>query len=321
MESKWEMYQDAPEGFFPFTAIMKPAENFVDQFKKTGSGFQFPVIAKPAIGSKGQGVAVIKDVYALQQYHHTCSVDYLVQQKIDYPMEAGIFYVCLPGEAKGIITGIVEKEFIQVTGNGQDSIETLLLQNPRYLLQVKSLRQILLPEIMNEVLPNGDRKILLDIGNHARGAYFINASHRINDLLTATINNVCTKFPGFYYGRLDIRFNSWEQLSHGNEFAVIELNGSGSEPTHIYDPANSITHAWQEICRHWHLMYVISRHNHKKKGIAYLSFKKGIQLLQSHVNYNKKLQLLAKDAYEDRQESITMIHDLKLNTTGQKYAG
>ena len=35
----------------------------------------------------------------------------------------------------------------------------------------------------------------------------------------------------------DVKFNSWEELYEGKNFMIIELNGSGSEPTHIYDPS------------------------------------------------------------------------------------
>ena len=314
MESKWEMQNDAPDGFFPFAQLMKPEEEFTTQFREIEGRFRFPVIAKPVSGSKGQGVTLIADRWELCQYHRQCPVHYMVQEKINYPREAGIFYVRLPGEACGRITGIVEKEFVQVTGNGSDNVEALLLQNPRYLLQIKSLRRVIPRETLQMVIAKGEHKVLLDIGNHARGACFTNAGRHINALLTANIDKVCKKFPGFCFGRLDIRFNTWEQLYLGKEFAIIELNGAGSEPTHIYDPRHSVWYAWKEICRHWYWMYRISSYNHSK-GVPYLSVTQGIQLLQSHIAYNKKMKTFAPAFAAKKDTALKMPAFYPVNTT------
>ena len=44
----------------------------------------------------------------------------------------------------------------------------------------------------------------------------------------------------YYSGRLDIRYNTLDELKPGNNFSIIELNGAGSEPTHIYDPTHFV---------------------------------------------------------------------------------
>ena len=289
MESKWDIDEDAPTGFFPVTVLVNPSEDFFALYKTVMMRFNFPFIAKPDIGGKGKGVAIIHNKEELQAYHNSCPVAYIVQEKINYSLEAGIFYVRMPNEKKGRITGIVQKEFVHVTGNGHDSIYQLLQQSNRYFLQIKSLQKIIDAATMQQILPAGKTKLLVDIGNHARGSYFINAGYRINPSLTATIDKCCQQFPGFYFGRLDIRFNSWEQLQQGEQFAIIELNGSGSEPTHIYDPANSLWYVWKEICRHWHWMLRISMYNHKK-GVAYLSFKEGWKMFRDNAAYNKKME-------------------------------
>ncbi len=64
------------------------------------------------------------------------------------------------------------------------------------------------------------------------------------------IDQICQQVEGFYFGRLDIRYNNWEELKQGKNFSIIELNGAGSEPTHMYDPKHSIFFAWKEIIRH-----------------------------------------------------------------------
>ncbi len=289
MESKWAIDQSAPANFFPATLLVSPGDEIEKVFKMAVTAFPFPFIAKPDIGGKGQGVAIINDKKTLALYHDSCPVPYLLQEKITYPLEAGIFYVRMPNAQSGILTGIVEKGFVTVTGDGVSTVRELLTANPRYLLQIKSLENIIERRKMLEVLPQGVSALMVDIGNHARGSYFVNASFRINDRLTTVIDKCCKDFPGFYYGRLDIRFRSWELLEQGSAFSIIELNGSGSEPTHIYDPANSIWYAWKEVCRHWRWMARISKYNHQN-GVAYLSFHEGIKMFRQHLGYANKMK-------------------------------
>jgi len=289
MESKWKIHKSTPPGFFPETLLVNPEEDISQLIKRIDQQFTFPFILKPDTGSKGRGVAIIHNWGQLRLYHHHCPVRYLVQEKINYPMEAGIFYVRMPGESKGRITGIVQKEFIWIKGDGKSTMEQLLKQNPRYLLQMESLKRILGDEIMQSIPLKDEYITPLDIGNHARGSLFRNRSDKITAKLTAMMDQLCDPVPGFYFGRLDIRFNSWELLELGQDFAVIEINGAGSEPTHIYDPSGKLIEAWKEICRHWKLIYRISQCNHKN-GVKYLGWKEGVRLFRDNAELDRKLK-------------------------------
>jgi hypothetical protein len=48
----------------------------------------------------------------------------------------------------------------------------------------------------------------------------------------------------FYFGRIDVRFGSLPTLLRFESFRIIEINGTGSEPTHIWDPTRSLWDAW-----------------------------------------------------------------------------
>lgn len=268
MESKWDIAKILPETYTPQTSIIRKNDSPQLLLQKV-KAFEFPIICKPDMSSRGRGVAVIHNEQELLAYQQQCPLDFLLQEKINYPLEAGIFYVRMPGEESGIITGIVEKEFMTIQGNGFSSIRELVLLNDRFLLQLKPL-ELMLGQQMNEVLLKGEQRILVPFGNHARGCRFIDGSQRINEQLTRSLDAVCSQVPGFYYGRLDIRFESWKALERGDQFSIIELNGSGSEPTHIYDERWTIFRAWKEIIRHWKWLHKVSVANHKQ-GAPYLS--------------------------------------------------
>ena len=82
------------------------------------------------------------------------------------------FYCRFPDEDRGFISGIELKEFLSVTGDGTSTIRDLILESERSILQFDVLREEYKDEL-NEVLPKGEKKVLVPYGNHVRGAKFI----------------------------------------------------------------------------------------------------------------------------------------------------
>ncbi len=292
MERKSDIYDIMPHAYYPKTLLIKedlPKDDIRLLIQE--KDFQFPVIVKPDIGGKGRGVRKIDTIEDAIAYIEYANFPMLVQALVDYKNEVGIFYYRFPWEENGKISGIVAKEFLAVTGDGVSSLEDLVMQNPRFILQLDALRRM--PEInLQEILPAGEEKIMVPFGNHARGAKFIDATNLVTAQLEKTIDAICKKTPGFYFGRLDIMYSNWQDLTEGKNISIIELNGAGSEPTHIYDPSHSIFFAWKEIARHLKILYRISVYNHKQKNISYLSFKKGIKMFRDVRGVEKKLDAL-----------------------------
>lgn len=281
MESKKEIYDLLPKGTYPETLFFAVGtEGNIVLNKVKNVGIAYPVIAKPDIGMRGMSVKKIENDQELLEYAKNSKVDFLVQAYIPYEDELGIFYCRIPGEEKGSITGIVGKELLAVTGDGCSTVEKLLQQNTRFILQLPALRKTI-PTELSVVLPKGERKILVPYGNHARGAKFLDVSYLADEQLCETIDQLAKKINGFYYGRMDVRYDTIEALREGKNFSIIELNGSGSEPTHIYDPSHSVFFAWKEIIRHWNIMYRISKINHKN-GMPYMTRKEGLAMLKAN---------------------------------------
>ncbi|MBC7607112.1 MAG: D-alanine--D-alanine ligase, partial [Burkholderiales bacterium] len=248
---------------------------------------KYPFIVKPDIGLRGSAVKKIHTEAELETYNAKANFDYLVQNLITYPNEIGIFYVRYPNESAGRISGIVAKEFLIVTGDGRATIEMLLKQNPRYEMQLKVL-QSEYGQQLQQILALGEQKNLVPYGNHIRGAKFVDRSQWITPKLSKVINQMCLQIPGFYFGRLDLMYNSLAELEIGEQFAIVELNGAASEPTHIYDPRHSLFFGWKELLRHITYMYEISVQNHKN-GVPYLSHKVGMKEYRLHLEHSKKI--------------------------------
>jgi hypothetical protein len=288
MESKKAIYNLIPQHYYPKTELIKEGTSLEEILKIIkDSNIKYPFIAKPDVGLRGSAVKKIDTIEDLKIYSQKANFDYLVQNLIYFENEVGIFYVRYPNEKMGRITGIVSKEFLIITGDGISTSEDLIKKNPRYELQLKVLKQEYGKKLL-DILPKGEKLNLVPYGNHARGAKFIDGSHWNSLELTETINEMCLQISGFYFGRLDIMYNTWEELERGENFSVVELNGAASEPTHIYDPKHSLLFAWKELSRHITYMYEISVLNHKK-GIPYLAHKEGMKEYRLHLEQSNKI--------------------------------
>lgn len=288
MDSKTEIYGLIPRQFYPETQLIKARIPF-DAVKQqvSNSNISFPFIVKPDIGLRGSAVKKVFNLEDLRAYHTKADFDYLVQDLIPFAHEVGIFYVRFPHEKQGRITGIVAKEFLIVEGNGFSTIKQLVKANPRYELQLKALQK----EYGNQleaVLDKGEKRNLVPYGNHARGAKFLDYSHLISPGLTQVIDHICLQIPEFYFGRMDLMYNSWAELEQGQNFSIVELNGAASEPTHIYDPKHSLIFAWKELARHIRYMFRISVANHKR-GFPYLSHQAGMRQYKMHLVQSRKI--------------------------------
>jgi hypothetical protein len=288
MVSKKAIYDLIPPQYYPKTELIMHG-TALDQVEKIISdvGIKYPLMAKPDIGLRGSGVKKISTVTDLKQYVLKANFDYLIQDLIPFQNEVGIFYVRYPDQISGKVTGIVSKEFIILTGTGLATIEELIKGNPRYELQLKVLRAEF-GEKLQDILPKGEKLNIVPYGNHARGAKFIDGSHWITPKLEETINKMCLQIPGFYFGRLDVMYNTFEELERGENFSVVELNGAASEPTHIYDPRHSLFFAWKELARHITYMYEISVVNNKR-GTPYLDHRFGMREYRLHLEQCNKI--------------------------------
>lgn len=288
LESKKKIYDIMPQEYYPRTVLIQPGEDASSITQKIESaGLQYPMIVKPDIGGKGRGVKKVGNAQDLVSYIQQFPFDMLVQAFVPYEEEVGIFYYRYPDEPRGHISGIVGKHFLKVTGDGHSTIEALVSKEKRYILQLPALHEML-GDGMKEVIPAGVERVLVPYGNHARGAMFMDYTHWADERLVNAIDAICKQVPGFYYGRLDIRYQSLESLREGKYFSIIELNGAGSEPTHMYDPRYSIFNAWKMIVQHWMILWRISRRNHAK-GVPYMSTKEGLRMFRETAKYDKLL--------------------------------
>ena len=284
-ESKMKIFDVLPDKYKPVTCLLQPGvslSEFNDQLIKTK--LSYPFILKPDIGERGWMVRKIQNESQLKNYLEEIQVPFLLQEYVELPIELGIFYYRMPDEDNGQVTSIVLKEMMTVVGDGQSTVEQLLQKNPRSLITLHEIRKTS-GNIFNYVPEIGENVEVVPIGNHCRGTVFLNGNHLINSKVHSAIDTAAKTYPGFYFGRFDLRCESIEKLESG-DFKIMELNGCGAEPAHIYHPGYPLFKAYGELIYHLDLMYKIARIN-RKKGVRYMTLKEGFQLIQFLRSYNK----------------------------------
>ncbi len=285
-ESKIEILKLIPEELRPKTVLCTYPASLQDSLNQMGKEkINFPVICKPDRGERGWRVEKISGKEELGGYINNSKTDFLIQEFIDMPFEAGIFYSRFPDQDQGFVSSVVIKELLQVKGDGISPVRELVKKSMRGSLQLLVLEKRI-PDQMNYV-PSKDEKIeLVPIGNHSRGTTFYNGNHLIGNQLNDVMNRIGCNIRGFYYGRFDIRCINSEGLLKGENIKILELNGAKSEPAHIYHPGYPILKAYSDLFRHWNTLYKIARMN-RKSGIRYPTFSEGWKSWKKFLKYQR----------------------------------
>ncbi|HYG01785.1 MAG TPA: hypothetical protein VD927_05025 [Chryseosolibacter sp.] len=220
---------------------------------------RFPFVLKPDIGQGGWLAEVIYNQQQLARYLSMIRMPFLLQEFIAEPEEYGLLYYRMPGAVGGVISSLAVKKFLSVTGDGVSSVWELMQRDERARPQISRVKGNAVIDLL-WVPARGEVIRLSEIGNHSYGTTFHDARNLIDSQLTAKMDEICSRIDGFYFGRFDIKCRDEQALKSG-DFKILELNGVGSEPLHIFDPGISVMSAYRDALRHWGIIYEISKCN------------------------------------------------------------
>jgi len=278
-ESKFDVMCKVPDEVKPKTILINyPATREMILAALNRHGLSFPVIFKPDLGERGWRVEKIQSEHDVDRYLGTIKMPFLVQEFVDLPLEFGVFYRRYPDEPAGKVVSVAGKEMLAVTGDGKKTLRDLIFANDRAVLQWENLQRVY-QHRLDEMLPQDKRLELVSIGNHCLGTKFLNSNCLITDRLSDSFDRISKKIEGFYFGRFDLRAASFEDLENGR-VQIVELNGCGAEPAHIYQPGYSLFKALRVLFRHWHDIYEVSRQNHRR-GTPYISLAEARRLFKN----------------------------------------
>ncbi len=257
-ERKTDIYSLLPESSFPKTLCINAGTEALQAIVQVhAANFDFPLVVKPDVGERGDGVCKVNNVAGLMAALVGQRSDMLVQDLARGEHEFGLMFARDPVSGRTSLLSITGKRFLSVTGDGQHTVDALLSRTLRGERQRARLKTYV-ATLLDRVPALGEQVQVEPIGNHCRGTTFINAGHLRTSALEHAVDMLVGATVGLYYGRLDVRSESEVALQAG-QFTVIELNGVSSEPGHIYDPSWSIWRCWAELIGHVRHIGSISR--------------------------------------------------------------
>ncbi len=234
-------------------------------------GLQFPLIIKPAVGCRGLMVKKVENLSEIMEHLLRFPTNFLIEEYIDYPIEAAVLYWKNPETGESGIQSIAGKKFLSVLGDGKQSVECLLQQNPRGILQMERLK--IEKAALLKKIPRMDEKIIVEpIGNHCRGTKFLDYNQLITPEMVQSFDKIQADLPGIYLFRLDLKVPSVSDLQAGKNIKILEINGVGSDPAHIFDPNTRFFEIWAAYFRLWKKIYEISTALHRQ-GVPYMTLK------------------------------------------------
>lgn len=289
-EDKREMYEQLPVALYPKTVYINPSSAFAEVKKTvTEEGFAYPLCVKPDAGLKGFLFRKVEDEEKLKFYHEKMPVDYLVQELVEAPLEVSVFYYRHPAAQKGVISGFIQKEMMHLFGDGKQTLMELIAQHPKARHRLEEMR-IKHEKALNKILPAGEKYVLTHAANLNRGATFTNLAAQIDERLLSVFDPLSHRCQ-WYYGRYDIKCNGLEELK-GGRFIILEFNGAGAEPNHVYNAGYSWPAALKVFAHHWKMLYQIAKYNHRQKGIPYWSNAEGREWMKAAKEHGRLLKRL-----------------------------
>ncbi len=279
-ESKMDILHKIPVAYVPKTVFVEAGRHLSGILSQLeNAAIAFPVIVKPNVGERGQGVEKIEDASALKTYLQEHPENLIIQEYLAEAHEFGILYYRYPDGSQSGITSVVSKEFLKVKGDGKSTLCHLLHGNTRARFQWQRLRQKLGKEA-GYIPARGETILLEPIGNHCRGTQFNNANALINKQLVKVFDQITESMKGFYYGRFDLKVSQVEDLYKG-QVKIMEVNGVTSEPGHIYDPTYKLWQAYRDVAAHMKILGQISRQN-RHLGVPYIPLRQVARRIYQH---------------------------------------
>lgn len=215
--------------------------------RMASAGLAFPVVAKPDLGWCGFGVRKLDDDADLGRYLREFPRDesFVLQRWLAGHGEAGLFYLRDPGAARGRLFGILLRDAPAVTGNGRDTLATLVAADRRLRRTTDNpLHDCAFDG--GRVPAAGERVTLSTVASTRVGGHYRDGSVLATDALLARVDAIAQDMGVFLAGRFDVRYDDEPALQRG-EFTIMEVNGAGSEAVHAWDPRYRIRDVYRIV--------------------------------------------------------------------------
>ncbi|PZX55596.1 ATP-grasp domain-containing protein [Algoriphagus chordae] len=257
--SKYAAQNHFPQANLPATCLIHSEEDIEMIMEKiSAQNLQFPFIIKPDVGERGKGVKLIHQQEDLEIYLKEQPVEaYLIQGFVAKSQEYGVFFFKNPATGELEIPSLTRKIPLQILGDGISKLSELIQNHPR-ASRYQNLIEVSDPSF---VPLQGELIKLSPMGNHCKGAVFLDYSAYINADMIAALRRIFESVEGINYGRLDVKVDHLSDLSEPDRISILEVNGANAEPAHLYSPEKNYHDGLKTINSYFHTMAMIAKQN------------------------------------------------------------
>ena len=292
-DEKGEAYKLLPEVSCPASIFINPSFSLTQIVRMMDEkGLAFPVAAKAASGIMGFMFRKIDTLDHLKKYHDYMPVKYILQEYVRYPLEVSVFYYRYPHHQKGTITGFIKKELPEVTGDGKSNLWQLICAHPRMQFKLDEMKHKHARRL-NDILAEGEHYPLSQALNLSRGGKLVSLEAYKDERLLKVFDDLSHHSGQLFFGRYDLKCNSIEDLKEGRNYKILEFNGCGGEPHHVYGNGNTLWKACRILLHHWKVLYDISTMNHNL-GYKRWPHRKGLLFIVKSLKHIIRLKKLDK---------------------------
>lgn len=222
------------------------------------AGLTYPLVLKPDIGWCGFGVRIVRTQDELKSYlaEYPRDEDIVLQKFVAYEGEAGLYFVRLPGEKRGRITGMLLRFFPRVVGDGFSTIAELMARHPRAQRLGRDGRSEPCCETWR--IPLAGEIVRLSVTGSTRvGGMYQDATALVTPELESAINDIALDMEELHVARFDVRYDTIRAMCAGQCFQIIEVNGAGSEAVHAWDPRYTLWEAYRIVFEKQRMLFSI----------------------------------------------------------------
>lgn len=264
----------------------EPLDDRVERCREamTAAGLALPAVFKPDKGQRGAGVRPVNDAAEMRAYVEgfPTGAELVIQawvgtgpercrgalapelaRRLRGIREAGVLYWRSPGESRGTVSSITLKRMPEVVGDGVATVGELIDRDPR-ARRLRELYGARHRDRLDRVLAPGDVLPLVFVGNHCRGAVFLDGTDLVTPEMVATFDRIADAIPGFCFGRFDVRFDDASEFLAGRGFKIVEINGAGAEATHIWDASARLLDAYGTLFEQYAVLFRLGAENRER---------------------------------------------------------
>lgn len=225
------------------------------------NNLSFPIVIKPDSGMRGTDVFIVENKEKLKLALEHSHKAVILQEFCPYTDEWGVYYYRVPGEKNGKIFSVTKKQKPFVIGDGKSKLLDLVLKDHyignRFDWIFKEC------ELAPDSIPKLNEKVnLVKKGSHSKGCLFLDGADTLKTGVLNSVTETLDNIDGFFIGRVDVKFDSVEELKAG-AFKIVEINGVGGESSNFYDPSIPWYKVYSIMIKQWALIFKIGDMNRK----------------------------------------------------------